>query len=84
MGVIMSEDLKARVLSMFQEKSCGDKKMFYVRDITRWFLGDDRHAIQNILKGLIDEEVLRYWSSGSTTFIMLAEFFPKEEGPCSP
>ena len=81
----MSEDLKARVMSdYFRGKSKGDKKMFYVRDITRWFPGEDRHAIQNILKELIDEEVLRYWSSGSTTFIMLAEFFPKEEGPCSP
>jgi hypothetical protein len=81
--VIMSEDLKTRVMSMFQDKSCGDKKMFYVRDITRWFPGEDRHAIQNILKELIDEEVLRYWSSGSTTFIMMAEYFPKEEGKCS-
>ncbi len=52
--------------------------MFYVRDITRWFPGEDRHAIQNILKEFIDEEVLRYWSSGSTTFIMLSEYFPKE------
>jgi hypothetical protein len=83
MGVIMSEDLKTRVVGTFQEKSCGDKKMFYVRDITRWFPGEDRHAIQDILKILIDEEVLRYWSSGSTTFIMLAEYFPKEEGKCS-
>jgi len=80
----MSEDLKTSVVEMFKGKSSGDKKMFYVRDITRWFPGEDRHAIQNILKELIDEEVLRYWSSGSTTFIMLAEFFPKEEGPCSP
>ena len=79
----MSEDLKTSVLEMFRGKSCGDKKMFYVRDITRWFPGEDRHAIQDILKILIDEEVLRYWSSGSTTFIMLAEFFPKEEGTCS-
>jgi hypothetical protein len=81
--VIMSEDLKARVLSMFQDKSCGDKKMFYVRDITRWFPGEDRHAVQNILKELIDQELLRYWSSGSTTYIMLTEYFPKEEGTCS-
>jgi hypothetical protein len=83
MGVIMSEDLKARVAEMFREKSCGDKKMFYVRDITRWFPGEDRHAIQNILKELLDKEVLRYWSSGSTTYIMLSEHFPKEEGTCS-
>lgn len=74
----MSEDLKERVLSMFKEKSSGDKKMFYVRDITRWFPGDDRHAVQNTLKALIDEDRLRYWSSGSTTYIMLTEYYPKE------
>ncbi len=74
----MSEDLKASVVEMFRGKSGGDKKMFYVRDVTKWFPGEDRHAIQNVIKELIDEEVLRYWSSGSTTFVMLAEFFPKE------
>jgi hypothetical protein len=26
-----------------------------------------------------DEGTLNYWSSGSTTYLMLAEFFPKEE-----
>ena len=81
--MIMSEDLKARVLEMFKGKSSGDKKMFYVRDVTRWFPAEDRHAIQNVIKELIDDEVLRYWSSGSTTFVMLAEYFPKEEGACS-
>ncbi len=79
----MSDDLKASVVDMFRTKSAGDKKMFYVRDIVKWFPGGDRHAIQECLKCLIDEEVLRYWSSGSTTYIMLAEYFPKEEGKCS-
>jgi len=79
----MAEDLKSRVIEMFKEKSCGDKKMFYVRDITRWFPSDDRHAVQAVLKELIDQDLLRYWSSGSTTYIMLTEFFPKEEGKCA-
>jgi hypothetical protein len=30
------------------------------------------------VKELLDEEVLKYWSSGSSTYIMLAEYFPKE------
>ena len=30
------------------------------------------------MKELLDEEVLKYWSSGSTTYVMLAEYFPKE------
>lgn len=78
MGVSMSDDLKTRVTELFREKSKGDKKMFYIRDVTKWLPDEDRHAIQNVVKVLLDEEVLKYWSSGSTTYVMLAEFFPKE------
>jgi hypothetical protein len=78
MGVNMSDDLKARVTELFREKSRGDKKMFYIRDVTKWLPDEDRHAIQDVVKTLLDEEVLKYWSSGSTTYVMLAEFFPKE------
>ncbi len=74
----MSDDLKAKVAELFREKSKGDKKMFYIRDVTKWLPGEDRHAIQNVVKELLDEEVLKYWSSGSSTYIMLTEFFPKE------
>ena len=74
----MSDDLKTRIVELFREKSKGDKKMFYIRDVTKWLLNEDRHAVQNAVKALLDEEVLVYWSSGSTTYIMLAEFFPKE------
>jgi hypothetical protein len=78
MGVIMSDDLKTRVAELFKEKSKGDKKMFYIRDVVRWFPGEDRHAVQTAVQSLLDEEVLQYWSSGSSTYVMLAEFFPKE------
>ena len=74
----MSDDLKTRIAELFREKSKGDKKMFYIRDVTKWFPNEERHAVQNAVKALLDEGVLVYWSSGSTTYIMLAEFFPKE------
>ncbi len=74
----MSEDLKAKIMELFREKSKGDKKMFYIRDVTKWLPGEDRHAIQNAVKELLDEEVLKYWSSGSSTYLILTEFFPKE------
>jgi hypothetical protein len=83
MGVKMSEELKKRIVGLFCEKSKGDKKKFYIREVTKWLPEDDRHAVQDAVKALLDEGVLVYWSSGSTTYIMLAEFFPKEEGPCS-
>lgn len=74
----MSDDLKTKITELFREKSNGDKKMFYIRDVTKWLPGEDRHAIQNVVKELLDEEVLKYWSSGSSTYLVLAEFFPKE------
>ncbi len=74
----MSDDLKSKITELFREKSKGDKKMFYIRDVTKWMPGEDRHAIQDAVKELLDEEVLKYWSSGSSTYLMLAEYFPKE------
>jgi hypothetical protein len=56
--------------------------MFYIRDVTKWLPDIDRHAVQDAVKVLLDEGTLVYWSSGSSTYLMLAEFFPKEE-PCS-
>jgi hypothetical protein len=52
--------------------------MFYIKDVVKWLPDDDRHAIQTVVKELLDEEVLRYWSSGSSTYLILKEFFPKE------
>lgn len=74
----MSDDLKTKVLDGFRQKSKGDKKMFYIREVVRWFPDEDRQAIQTVVKELLDDEVVRYWSSGSSTYLMLAEFFPKE------
>lgn len=74
----MSDDLKSRITELFREKSKGDKKMFYIRDVMKWLPEEDRHVVQNAVKELLDEEVLKYWSSGSSTYLILTEFFPKE------
>jgi hypothetical protein len=74
----MSAETKAKVLEFLQEKSKGEKKKFYVKDVTKGLPSEDRLAIQEAVKELLDEEVLKYWSSGSTTYVMLAEYFPKE------
>ena len=74
----MDDVLKAKVLEAFRQKSTGDKKMFYIRDVVKWLPEEDRHAIQDVVKRLIDEDVLKYWSSGSTTYLVLAEHFPQQ------
>ena len=75
----MSAETKAKVLKWFQDKSKGEKKKFYIKDVVKGLPAEDRHAIQDVVKELLDEETLKYWSSGSTTYLMLAEYFPKEE-----
>ena len=77
--MIMSAETKAKVLEWFQDKSKGEKKKFYIKDVVKGLPAEDRHAIQAVVKELLDEETLKYWSSGSTTYLMLAEYFPKEE-----
>jgi len=74
----MSAELKQKVVEFFQEKSKGKKKKFYIKDVIKGLPDDDRHAIQEAVKELIDDGTLKYWSSGSTTYLMLPEFFPKE------
>lgn len=74
----MSAETKEKVLEFFREKSKGDKKKYYVKEVVKGLPNEDRHAIQEAVKELLDEETLKYWSSGSTTYVMLAEFFPKE------
>ncbi len=74
----MSAEIKQKVLAFFQEKSKGEKKKFYIKDVVKGFPGEDRHAIQDAVKELLEEGTLKYWSSGSTTYLMLPEFFPKE------
>jgi hypothetical protein len=74
----MSDGLKAKVLDVFRQKSKGEKKMFYIKDVVKWLPDDDRREIQTAVKELLDEDILRYWSSGSSTYLILAEFFPKE------
>jgi hypothetical protein len=76
--LIMSAETKGKVLEFLQEKSKGEKKKFYVKDVVKGLPAEDRHAIQDAVKELLDEGVLKYWSSGSTTYVMLAEYFPKE------
>ncbi len=74
----MSAEIKEKVRQFFQEKSKGEKKKFYIKDVVKGLPAEDRHAIQDAVKELLDDGTLKYWSSGSTTYLMLAEYFPKE------
>ena len=70
--------MKAKVLGFFQERSKGEKKKFYIKDVVKGLPTEDRHAIQEAVKELIDDGSLKYWSSGSTTYLVLPENFTNE------
>jgi len=74
----MTAETKEKVLAFFRERSKGEKKMYYIKDVVKGLPTEDRHAVQEAVKELLDEGILKYWSSGSTTYLLLAEYFPKE------
>lgn len=69
------EELKAKILAWFQEKSQGPKKKFYMQDVTKVFKADyKKRDVQKAVNALTVDEKLMYWSSGSTTMFVLPEF----------
>ena len=42
----MSAEIRERVLAYFREKSKGEKKMFYIKDVVKGLPDVDRHAVQ--------------------------------------
>jgi len=72
----MDEATKTGVLEFVKKKSERGKGMNSIRDITKGCPTLDRHAIKKAIQELISEGVLDYWSSGSTTYIVLAGFTP--------
>lgn len=74
----MKDDLKERIVELFRQKSKGEKHFFYIRDVVKWLPDEDRRTVQDAVKELLDEGILKYWSTGSTTYLVLAEHYPKE------
>jgi len=72
----MDEATKTGVLEFIKKKSERGKGMNSLRDITKGCPSLDRREIKKAVTELINEGVLDYWSSGSTTYIVLAGFTP--------
>jgi hypothetical protein len=72
----MSEEAKQAVLDYFEKSSAKGKKKMYPKDVAKSLeeqfpKGDTKQAIQD----LIAEDKMAYWSSGSTTYVMLKKDF---------
>lgn len=51
----------------FLTKKSKNKTKFYFNDLCKVFPDDKPRAVKKVINKMIQEEVLEYWSSGSTT-----------------
>ena len=51
----------------FLEKKSKSKSKFYIKDFYKLFPDDKPRMIKKVINNMVTEEILEYWSSGSTT-----------------
>lgn len=51
----------------FLNKKAKTKTKFYIKDFYKLFPDDKPRKIKTVVNKMVEEEVLEYWSSGSTT-----------------
>ena len=72
----MSDDVKQAVLDFFEKNSAKGKKKMYPKDVAKAMEEQfPRNVSKQAIQDLIAEEKLAYWSSGSTTYVMLQKDF---------
>lgn len=76
----MDEALKQQVADFVKKKTERGKGLNTMRDIIRALKEYDKREVRKAVQALIAEDVLAYWSSGSTTYIRLAGYEPGDEG----
>jgi len=60
------EDATKAVVDFMNKKS-KTKTKFYFKDFYKLFPDDKPRMIKKVINKMVEEEVLEYWSSGSTT-----------------
>lgn len=64
------EEAKKVIVENLTRKS-KSKSKFYLKDFYAFFPEEKPRAVKKVVNDLVKEEVLEYWSSGSTTMIGL-------------
>lgn len=81
----MSEEIRKAILELMTKNSSKGKKKIYPKDLAT-ALSDQfpRGEVKKVTQEMLDAGDLAYWSSGSTTYVMLKadydELALKEEG----
>ena len=76
----MDEALKEQVAEFVKNKTERGRGLNTMRDIVRAHKDHDKRDVRKAVQALIEDDVLAYWSSGSTTYIRLADYEPGDEG----
>ena len=64
------EATKKTILETLKKKS-KVKSKFYLKDFYKMIPDEKPRAVKNVVNKMVREELLEYWSSGSTTLIGL-------------
>lgn len=72
----MSDEVKQQVVEFIQTRTAKGKGLNSMRDIAKSLKDIPRKDIREAVTALIDAEALKYWSSGSTTYITLPDYEP--------
>ncbi len=60
-------DEKVQKVVDFMESKSKSKSKFYFKDLAALFPDEKPRAVKKIINKMVSDEVLEYWSSGSTT-----------------
>ncbi len=64
------EESKKIIVEKLTKKS-KTKSKFYLKDFYKMIPDEKPRAVKNLVNQMVKEEILEYWSSGSTTMIGL-------------
>jgi len=70
----MSDELKQKIIDFLNKKK-DVKKKYYPKEIADALSDENRGAVKKAIQEMTTDGSLKYWSSGSTTYVMLPEFF---------
>ncbi len=70
----MSDELQKKILDYMESKKA-KKKKFYPKDLVKALPDENRREVKKAIQALTMTQELEYWSSGSTTYVMLKECF---------
>jgi len=67
----MDKDAAKKTIVEMLEKKAKIKSKFYLKDFYSFIPDEKPRTVKNLVNEMVKEEILEYWSSGSTTLIGL-------------